>query len=652
MRFVKSGRELAQQYRTDLECERVVESLRRQEPSGNQAFALLLACIEVQKFADLRLLLSRPLKDHLLDLGPGRMHVVIAKILALRGAQLRSDLATLRSHGIVIDGFKEAVEFKTNLTRQQYPIFRARITDIKPRGRVTEVRVDEVVRYATFATVFFLGGVTEAHTTGQIAWARTEEDISEELLNKEVIVLLKVVHGGLRDKIILGGAYPIEPLRPDILNRQKGIMVDTEELEVVRFSLENGLKVVLHPNTLVPVVHVAVSYDAGARRERPDLTGLAHMVEHMMFEGSRHIGRGEHFRLLEERGAFLVNAITTVDYAYYFETVPSSELALALWLEADRMAFLEDGLREEGLTRQRRIVLNERDLRISDSPYGVADAAMAEYIYGKKSALSGHVIGRPEDIERIQLSDVRAFYKAHYGPSSATLIVAGDFDVQNAKRLINTYFTTLPAQPAPGPVSRPGFEPPTSITRVSVPHARHTRVSVIWPGPRAFSDEAAALDMVSHVLDDGGWGMLREFLEAGGVDVVSAHVSLKEQLDSSTFEQHVIVANPAQAELCANLMRRTFARVQLLGLTNADLITLAGLLEQRILYGLQSLEQKADMLKTFEVYQRGPQPLTQAVRRYYRISPELFDETLRETQAARPLVCLAEPGKRNPRKAP
>ena len=219
------------------------------------------------------------------------------------------------------------------------------------------------------------------------------------------------------------------------------------DLPIDRHELSNGLRVILSRDSRVPIVAVNVWYGVGSRHEKAGRTGFAHLFEHMMTQGSANVGKGEHDALVEAAGG-LSNASTWLDRTTYFETLPSHELELALWLEADRMASLLPAITQAKLDNQREVVKNERRLDIDNEPYGTADEKMLEHLFPKGHPYHHPTIGSMEDLDAASLDDVRGFFVAHYAPNNAVLAIAGDFDPNAAMGLLEKHFGPVAANPS------------------------------------------------------------------------------------------------------------------------------------------------------------------------------------------------------------
>jgi predicted Zn-dependent peptidase len=219
------------------------------------------------------------------------------------------------------------------------------------------------------------------------------------------------------------------------------------DIPIERHTLPNGLRVVLSQDNRAPIVAVDLWYDVGSKHEKPGKTGFAHLFEHLMFQGSAHVAKGEHFSLIQAAGG-TGNASTWFDRTNYFEALPSHELELALWLESDRLASLLPAITQEKLDNQREVVKNERRWSYDNQPYGSWPEQMHALIYPPEHPYHHQPIGSMEDLDAASLDDVRQFFATWYAPNNAVLTVAGDFDQAAALALIERHFGPIPANPA------------------------------------------------------------------------------------------------------------------------------------------------------------------------------------------------------------
>jgi predicted Zn-dependent peptidase len=218
------------------------------------------------------------------------------------------------------------------------------------------------------------------------------------------------------------------------------------EVPIERHQLANGLRVILSRDDSAPIVAINMWYDVGSKHEKPGRTGFAHLFEHMMFQGSEHVAKGEHFALVQSAGG-TNNASTWLDRTNYFETLPSHELELGLWLESDRLGSLLPAMTQEKLDNQRDVVKNERRWAVDNQPYGTWDERIQEKLFPEGHSYHHSVIGSMEDLDAASLEDVSEFFATYYAPNNAVLTVAGDFEATAAMEMIERHFGPIPANP-------------------------------------------------------------------------------------------------------------------------------------------------------------------------------------------------------------
>ena len=274
------------------------------------------------------------------------------------------------------------------------------------------------------------------------------------------------------------------------------------EVPYVQFTLDNGLTVILHRDTSVPVVSVNIWYHVGSANERPGRTGLAHLFEHLMFEGSGHVAEGAFDTLLEAAGASS-NGSTDLDRTNYFIDLPANALELALFLESDRMAYLLDAMSPERVNGQREVVKNERRQSYENRPYGMASIELDRMLWPPGHPYSWPTIGSMEDLNAASYDDIVAFFKTYYAPNNASLVIAGDIDIARTRALVERWFGEIPR----GPVVPPPAAPPailTGITRKTLTdQVRLPRLYLGWLTPRAYAPGDAALEVTASILAGG-----------------------------------------------------------------------------------------------------------------------------------------------------
>jgi zinc protease len=271
------------------------------------------------------------------------------------------------------------------------------------------------------------------------------------------------------------------------------------EIRFVKYMLPNGLTVITHEDHKLPLVAVDLWYHVGPLNERPGRTGFAHLFEHMMFEGSEHVGEKSHIKDVQAVGATDVNGTTSFDRTNYFETMPSNQLELALWLESDRMGFLMEGLNRDLLINQKDVVRNERR-QGEGRPYYVAQEAMFHLLLPKEHPYYGVIIGSHADIESARIADVRDFHQQYYTPNNASIAIAGDFDPVKLRALLTKYFGPIPKGPPVAPVT--AVTPPiTSQRRATVTDTvQLPQLRIAWLTPAAFTPDAYSVDSAMFAL--------------------------------------------------------------------------------------------------------------------------------------------------------
>ncbi|HYG68108.1 MAG TPA: pitrilysin family protein, partial [Anaeromyxobacteraceae bacterium] len=271
------------------------------------------------------------------------------------------------------------------------------------------------------------------------------------------------------------------------------------ELPFQIFRLRNGLTVILHEDHTAPIVGVHVQYDVGSKDEKPGRTGFAHLFEHLMFQGTEHLPKGEADRLIEAAGGDS-NGSTSQDTTQYWEQVPSNALEQMLFIQSERMGFLLSTLDQAKLDNQRDVVRNERRQNYEMRPYGLAYKAILENVWIPEFPYHWMPIGSHEDLEAATLDDVKEFFHQWYGPENAVLAIAGDLDPARTRALVEKWFGGIPGGPKPARAYAEA-KPLTAEKRITMEDAvQLPRLYLAWQTPRLFAPGDAALDVLSHVL--------------------------------------------------------------------------------------------------------------------------------------------------------
>ncbi len=389
-------------------------------------------------------------------------------------------------------------------------------------------------------------------------------------------------------------------------------------LKYEEYRLPNGLQVLLHQDHRLPLVALDLWYHVGPANEKAGRTGFAHLFEHMMFEGSEHVGDKAHIRYLEGAGATGVNGTTDFDRTNYFETLPSNQLELGLWLESDRMGFLLETLDRKKLTNQRDVVRNERRQR-EGSPYALGEEEMFHLLFHKSDAYYASIIGSHADIEAARLNDVREFFQQYYTPTNATLAIAGDFDSAALKPLLVKYFGPIPAGPKVDATFTP-VQPITSEQRSTVTDTvQLPRVSIGWLTPRALKPGDADADLFIQILGKGESSRLYRKLvyeKQIAQSVACDNQSLK-IVSVATCD---LTAKPGVTpEVLESAFNEELERLRTDGPTAAELDRARNLTLSTKIEGLQRLGGfggVADMLNYYNQYAGNPGYLPEDIARY------------------------------------
>ena len=390
-----------------------------------------------------------------------------------------------------------------------------------------------------------------------------------------------------------------------------------------QFQLPNGLNVILHQDKTVPVVAVNVWYHVGSANEKPGRTGFAHLFEHLMFEGSKNVPEGQFDILLEAAGANN-NGSTNNDRTNYVIDLPSNALELALFLESDRMAYLLDAMPPEQVNSQRDVVKNERRQSYENRPYGMASLELDKMLWPATHPYSWPVIGHMEDLTAATQGDVQEFFKKYYAPNNASLVIAGDIDLDRTQGLVQKWFSEIPRGPAVEPVAPPAamltaVKRQTLTDQVSLP-----RLYLGWLTPRLFAPGDATLDLVSSVLSDGKNSRLYKRLVYD--DQIAQDVSAFQSSGAlgSTF---LIVATARRGHTAEELQKAIDEEIDKLRRAPPDAREVQRALNQVEASFYRAMERvggfggKADQLNSYYFAGGGPDFFAEDLARYTSLTP-------------------------------
>jgi len=443
--------------------------------------------------------------------------------------------------------------------------------------------------------------------------------------------------------VLLAAEPPLaEPRKPQI-----------PVLRVEKYTLPNGLTILLHEDHKTPVVAVNVWYRVGSKDEKPGRTGFAHLFEHMMFQGSKNHDR-DYFMPLEKLGAEL-NGTTAEDQTMYYETVPSNALELALWLEADRMGFLPPAMTQAKLDNQRDVVKNERRQTVDNVPYGQAEEVLLKALYPADHPYHHSVIGSMADLSAARLSDVTAFFRRHYVPNKAILCVAGDFQPAQARLWIEKYFAPLARGPelTPAEPSVPSLSDSKHIRMtdaVSLPRAQ-----LIWTTVPANHPDEPALDVLASIL--GGLPKENRLFRALVYDrqlaaqVDASHPTL---LLSGTFEVELYARPGQKLDDLVRIADVEIERLKREGPTATEVRKAQNERESSLIMGLQSVTRKASVLNQSMGTLGDPLAYRTELEKVFLVTPADVTRVARKHVGARRIeidVLPGEPASRPPEAA-
>jgi predicted Zn-dependent peptidase len=399
------------------------------------------------------------------------------------------------------------------------------------------------------------------------------------------------------------------------------------EISFERYQLDNGLEVILHRDNSVPLVAVNLWYHVGSGDETPGKSGFAHLFEHMLFQGAKHIGEDVHFDVLQNIGGSSVNGSTTTDRTNYFEVVPSHELEVALWLESDRMGYLLPLLNDKSLANQIDVVRNERRQRIDNVPYGTAAFELAAALYPEGHPYRYLVIGRHEDLSSSTLDDVKGFYRKWYVPANATLVLAGDFEPAQAKQLVAKWFGTFPKTTEPQHQAPP-LPALAETVRKIVPDdfAKLRRVQYTWLSPPVFGEGDAELNLLAHALGATGTGRLYKILVHERQLAQSVSVGQGGRAHSGEFTISVMLKSAADLATVEQIVNEEVARAMSSPLTEQELKRAVVQREAAFVWGLEPLMARAETLQRYNHYVGQPDYITQDLDRFRKTTPAKVQE--------------------------
>ena len=399
-------------------------------------------------------------------------------------------------------------------------------------------------------------------------------------------------------------------------------------IPIETFRLENGLFVTLSEDRTAPIVAVNLWYHVGSANERKGRTGFAHLFEHMLFQGSEHVGSNEHFELIQRAGGTL-NGSTWLERTNYYETVPSNQLALALWLEADRMGSLLPAMTQAKLDTQRDVVKNERRWSVDNQPYGTWLERLSALTFPESHPFHHSLIGSMEDLSAASLGDIRQFFESYYTPDNAVLSIAGDFDASDVRGLVEKYFGGIPRgrgkPPLPEMTVPSTFGQPSRLVvddDVALP-----RLYLAFRSPIFGSDEYYAASVAGAILGmRRGSRLHRSLVRERQIAADAAAFTFDLAKGSDLLVIDVMARPETSAERLEEEVGREVDNLARDGARKEEVERAVALIDTEIVSALQSASERADRLSMFATYFGDPELLNEQPDKYRAVTAGAVNE--------------------------
>ena len=389
-------------------------------------------------------------------------------------------------------------------------------------------------------------------------------------------------------------------------------------IKFAEYELPNGLHVILHQDHATPNVIVSLMYHVGSKNEDPERTGFAHLFEHLMFEGSKYIDRGEYMKIVQSSGGEL-NANTSYDRTYYFEMMPANQLELALWLESERM--LHGKVDTVGVNTQKGVVIEERKQVMDNRPYGNFLEELGKRLF-TVHPYRWHIIGSPEHIQNSSFDDVYNFYKTYYVPDNCVLVIAGDFEEAKAKEWVQKYFGDIPR--GTNPIHRPTVvEPPLQgeVRDVVYDKIQLPGVFMAYRGPAMGTKDAYVIDLLCSVLSSGKSARFRENITDKGISVESAAFSVEFEHPGAIFV--IAIANVGKtAEEVEEALNLELEKIRTEFVSEDEFQMVKAAKEYEVASSMTSLITIAEQLSNNHTYFRDAGRINKQLENYSNITRE------------------------------
>ncbi len=396
----------------------------------------------------------------------------------------------------------------------------------------------------------------------------------------------------------------------------------TLALDFQKYQLDNGLDVILHQDKSDPIVSLAIQYGVGSNREVEGRTGFAHLFEHMLFQESENVPQDQFFKIIQDAGGTL-NGGTWKDGTVYYEVVPKNAMETVMWLESDRMGFLINTVTQTAFTNQQEVVQNEKRQRVDNVPYGHTSYVIDKSIYPKGHPYSWQVIGELEDLQNATVEDVKEFYDRFYGPNNATLVLAGDFEIGEAKEMIEKYFGEIKRRQEVEPLK------PHRVTLSETKRLYHEdnfatapQLTMVWPTLEQYTEDAYALDVLADILSKGKKSALYKVLVKERDLTSNTRATHSSRELAGEFRISITANNGVDLDAIENGIDEAMALFEREGVSDRDIERVKAGLETQFYNGISSVLGKSFQLARYNVFTGNPGFITEDIENIKKVSAE------------------------------
>ena len=406
-------------------------------------------------------------------------------------------------------------------------------------------------------------------------------------------------------------------------NKKSSEKTETKlSIDFEKYQLENGLDVVLHQDKSDPIVSLAIQYGVGSNREKTGRTGFAHLFEHMLFQESENVPQDQFFKKIQDAGGTL-NGGTWKDGTIYYEIVPNNALETVLWLESDRMGFLINTVTESAFYNQQEVVQNEKRQRVDNNPYGHTSWVIDKNLYPEGHPYNWQVIGELVDLQNATIDDVKEFYNSYYGPNNATLVLAGDFETEDAKALIKKYFGEI------NPKEEVAKLEPQPVTLSKTKRLFHEdnfatapQLNMVWPTPQQYKEDAYALDFLAELISNGKKAPLYQVLvkDKNLTSRTTAYNNSQEL--AGEFYITITANNGVNLNEVETGIFEAFKILEIEGVSDRDIERIKSGLETNFYNGIGSVLGKSFQLAQYNVFAGDPGFITTDIENIKKVTKE------------------------------